>query len=441
MARVRPKLDLTPITYEEVVESSALKGMVSFLEVAPGGLPVLDFSGPARPFPPPQVKPLVPSNQGLPEKSTPVTTRLSGALEIGVPEVDIELTAGIPVKGIPVSGAVVSGIAFKGALDTALPVPGSFSFKRSAVRIRKATLAQDGHSYGEQALYDALWRHAHPAHGKPTGRMITIGYRGMAEIASLTVNNSKLNIRALEAKLAVESVAGFSHTHGRTYLIFSYEGILQRRRESGLTHYVKNRGVQFVDPDTGSPLVSRFIPKHSMEEAVPETGIPYLNIGTPEAALPPLPVSSELGVPESAGYPYRNSARQTLDTSSSLAQLASGLRQIVSSIDDDAIGLLCFECRRRVPDCTTEEILHFTRFKATLCRQGRILNPVGFLLSSVPKCFEGAAFAQFRKDQQRGQQELQAEMEALRRGYEKVLADPGSTEEDRQLARRMLNFS
>ncbi len=126
----------------------------------------------------------------------------------------------------------------------------------SATRfVRRAVLAQDGHSLGEQSLYEALWKNAHPY--RDDARILTVGYRQMSGIAQLTVNNCKANIESLTEKLAVEAIGESSHTQGRTYLIHSYQSILQRRRAAGLTHYLKTRGVVFVDPDTGAPLTDR----------------------------------------------------------------------------------------------------------------------------------------------------------------------------------------
>jgi hypothetical protein len=225
MSRSRRKLDTSPIEYDDVVDSPALKGMISFLEIPPGELPHLDFTVPP----------------GTPEKARPAT----GAPLSATPQSDI---TGTPVSEDPALGIPVSPTpATPAAYPPLLPRP--------AMRIRHATAAQDGHSFGEQALYDALWQHAHP-HG-PETRIITIGYRRMAELARLTVNNSKANIQALIQKLAVEEIASFTHSQGRTYLIYSCDAILRRRREAGLTHYIKSRGVVFVDPDTGAPLTAR----------------------------------------------------------------------------------------------------------------------------------------------------------------------------------------
>jgi hypothetical protein len=239
MSRSRRKLDTSPIEYEDVIDSPALKGMVSFLEVPPGQLPRLDFTTPETGIP----------AAGATVAIAPgIDTPQSGIAETG------PLQTGIPVSGVP--GATIPETIYPPVLS------------RPLTRIRRATLAQDGHSFGEQALYEALWQHAHP-HAADT-RIITIGYRRMSELARLTVNNCKANIQALVQKLAVEEVASFTHSHGRTDLMYSCAAILERRRQHGLTHYIKSRGVAFVDPDTGEPL----IPSVRHKSGIPCSALP-----------------------------------------------------------------------------------------------------------------------------------------------------------------------
>src|SRR5438445_2386450 len=160
--------------------------------------------------------------------------------------------SGIPEKGVRDSAAP-SVVDELGTPETGVPESGTRAIQTARPRqIRRAVLAQDGHSLGEQALYEALWqaarRQSHQA------RLISIGYRGMAELARLTVNNCKANIKALANKLAVEEISSYTHAHARSYLIYSFSAILERRKAAGLTHYVKTRGVQFVDPESGKAL-------------------------------------------------------------------------------------------------------------------------------------------------------------------------------------------
>jgi len=249
MSRSRRKLDTTPISYEEVVDSPALQGMVSFLQVEPGKLPQLDF----RP---------VSSQTGTPDSPIPES--------VSTPEAALPPTSsdsGAPTSVTPDTVTPLTGTALLGVPDSGVPEPAPAPFApplgiSPKPRIRRALLLSDGHSYGEQALYDALWNHAQPS--DPHTRLITIGYRTMSELARLTVNNCKANILALAAKLAVEEVASYSHSQGRTYRIYSPEATLQRRQAAGLTHIIKTRGVQFVHPDTGIP-VSAVLPTGAPE--------------------------------------------------------------------------------------------------------------------------------------------------------------------------------
>ncbi len=422
MSRSRRKLDTSPIEYDDVVDSPALKGMVSFLEVPPGKLPQLDFTQPES------------NKSGAP---------LSGPPEQAIPERAIPKEA-IPGTDTPQKGSPVSGIPPSPIPQPTIPVaayPPVLS--RPLARVRRATLAQDGHSFGEQALYEALWQHAHP-HG-PDTRIITLGYRRMADLARLTVNNCKANIQSLIQKLAVEEVASFTHSQGRTYLVFSYTAIIQRRRENGLTHFIKSRGVVFVDPDTGEPLTARIRDK---------SGIPFSQIpgaaAVPEGGRGGVPEPALQGVPEPAGTPYSQTLRQSFRNPTPSSQqvpieLIRGLRQLVSFVDDEAAGLLWRQCRRRAADCTAAEILHFARAKATLFRSGKIQNPTGFLLAAVPKCFEGSGLSEHREEQARLQQleterirDAEDQMARMRREFEAILHDPEASDEDRRFVRRML---
>jgi hypothetical protein len=304
---------------------------------------------------------------------------------------------------------------------------------RPLTRIRRATLTQDGHSFGEQALYDALWQHAHPRDND--ARIITLGYRRMSELARLTVNNCKANIQALIQKLAVEEVSTFTHSQGRTYLVFNYAAILQRRREAGLTHYIKSRGVVFVDPDTGAPLTARIRDR----SGIPFSGGP-LPSPVPEGDYKGTPVSTLSGAPDSSVRPYSQLVRNSLShsTSSTPAALVQSLRQFIDPVDDEAASVLWHQCKKRAEDCTVDEVLHFARAKAALFRTGKIQNPIGFLLAAVPKCFEGASFQEFRREQAQRAHEADEQMAQIRREFEAILNDPASSEEDRQFVRRML---
>lgn len=153
----------------------------------------------------------------------------------------VDTDSGIRSTRIP---GVVSGPAIP-----SVSVVGQTSGGR--IRIRKCASAQDGHSLGEEVLYQALWKAASPEPGET--RTITIGWRGMSQLCRMTPKNCKINTQRLLRKLALEVLSPYNtpESIGTTYRVYSAAAIVQRRRAGGLEWVVRSRGVEFVDPATG----------------------------------------------------------------------------------------------------------------------------------------------------------------------------------------------
>jgi hypothetical protein len=113
----------------------------------------------------------------------------------------------------------------------------------------------------EDALYQALWNSGRQEEGRES-RVIRIGWRGMAALCRLTPKNCKINARRLIRKLAIEPIGPYdvAQQTGTTYRLYSYAAILDRRRKAGLEYVVRHRGVDFVDPHSGSPLLKQSTP-------------------------------------------------------------------------------------------------------------------------------------------------------------------------------------
>lgn len=82
------------------------------------------------------------------------------------------------------------------------------------------------------------------ASSDPNGpKTVSAGYRTLATQTRLGDKTIKRNLRSLEAKLAIEAIVDEnSHTNtGRTYRIYSFRQILERRRAAGLEWVVRNR--------------------------------------------------------------------------------------------------------------------------------------------------------------------------------------------------------
>jgi hypothetical protein len=325
--------------------------------------------------------------------------------------------------------------------------------------MRRAILAQDGHSLGEQALYEALWKTARPYNDR--ARVITVGYRGMAELVRLTVNNCKANILALANKLAVEEISPYTHSQARTYLIYSFPAILDRRQAAGLTHYIKTRGVVFVDPESGKHLnASAHKRTYRDTVGIPEAGIPLPGgpeTGIPETGVPlSLPLSQlvETGIPDSgdSGTPdlgtlnTRNHNLEMPLSSSSAAEFPSTRQALtlfpdIHPNDQDILDLVQ-RCKAVCADTQDAEIAHFVRLKGSTLKTGAIkTSRMALLLKIVPQCLTGETLKLYRKrkldgtESQRAQEVKQlAEREQMDRFWEETLRDPKQTPDSKRSA-------
>ncbi len=99
---------------------------------------------------------------------------------------------------------------------------------------------------------------------------------------------------------------------------------------------------------------------------------------------------------------------QQQQTSSWVPTVAQALQKYVALTDDAVAVELVKDCQGKVSDATLEEILHFIEIKAELMlRMTTVRNPIGFLRHSVPKCFEGLSFQQYRNIERRRREALE----------------------------------
>ena len=134
-----------------------------------------------------------------------------------------------------------------------------------------ARQVQDGHSHSEHAMYTTLWDASEPY--STEARTVTMGFGAMSRIVRLSLNNCRLNIRSLIRKLAVEEwkAAECERKIGKTYLIYNTNAILKRRKTVGLEWIIRTRGVAFVNPKTGVPMLSENDDSVSGTESISDT--------------------------------------------------------------------------------------------------------------------------------------------------------------------------
>ena len=436
-SRSRQKRKLEPISLEELAGTTGMSGFCSFLtrdnSVAVPALDQLEKSAPDSTAP--EAAALV-IDQPIPipvETSAPETT----AVIPSAPDPAPRPKPTAVVIAAPVIRAVQSSAPEFDEIETGAV---DYVFRRK-IRIREAVTVQDAHSLAEQAVYDAMYRAGKPYQGE--SRILTIGLRTLADLSRMAYSNCKANVRSLVLKLAIEERPGFSYTDGRTYIIYSFREILRRRKAGGLTHVIRNRGVAFVDPETGKPLHQREILESSAPDSTASQttasprGAFVPATSAPASEHPGAPAESQSSAPDSAPH-IRNREeirKRGEETSSFLAPVVSALRKHIPDVDDEAAIELWNRCRENAPSAEVPEVVHFVNLKAG---KPGIRMPLGFLLSSVPKCFAGDSYRQFREERQK---QRGADQARNRQFAEEILKNPEADEEQREWAREVLNLA
>lgn len=282
--------------------------------------------------------------------------------------------------------------------------------------------------------------------GKPylsDSRILTIGLRTLADLSRMAYSNCKSNVRSLVAKLAIDEQPGFSYTEGRTYVVYSFREILRRRKAAGLTHVIRTRGVAFVDRQTGRELALPNAPESSASQSgAPQTLERHVSAPVSiRSALTP----TESGAPQPghssapASGPHienRHLLRNTSESSSSVPpEIVSALRRYISDVDDAAAADLWRRCLENAPDAAIDEVVHFVHLKSG---KPGIRMPLGFLLTAVPKCFQGEAFRQFREERANRRQSA---ADRDRQFAAEILKSPDADDEQRQWAGEILGLN
>jgi hypothetical protein len=254
----RRKPAMEPLGWDEIVSQPGMGGYLSFLN---GPIPLPHLQPPAPELFTDPVVASDPAVVSMPEVVTGPAVDTAPVIALSPESIPV-VVSGPAVISDPdvVTGPVVDAAAAiapsppRPLAPSPEPTPVVVSATGRRPRIRKCAAAHDGHSLGEEVLYQALWK---AATAESAGaRIIVIGWRGMSQLCRMTPKNCKINTQRLIRKLALEVLSPYNtpESIGTTYRIFPSEAILGRRRAAGLEWVVRSRGVEFVDPATGIPL-------------------------------------------------------------------------------------------------------------------------------------------------------------------------------------------
>lgn len=328
----------------------------------------------------------------------------------------------------------------------------------SEKQIHSFRLAQDSLNPNERAVYQVLWnaREAQPITGEPNIKLIRIGYDAMARQSNMAKKTIQRVIPRLISKgfIEVAQAPDFLTRTPSAYRVHSFKRVLDLCKERGRTHIAKlGHGISFIQPTPGtvdSAAGSTVVRKSSTTVVIPPPPTVVRKSSSLEIWFSNKEIQGLQSLENQAPSHHSFTSSSSLPESpNSLNEsLRALLQRYQTELDSDAIQRLWNECRRRVPDCTAEEVLYFSQAKAVLFSTGKINNPVGFLLFAVPKCFEGHSFEQFRKEQQQARlaeleraRRAEQEMQEVRQQLHDMVNDPNSSDDDRRFAERLLNES
>ena len=140
--------------------------------------------------------------------------------------------------------------------------------------LRFCTSTQDGHTAGEQIVYQTLWNYARKfGRPEPSGSiLVDVGLSQLCSLLGADHKNVKRLIGSLQEKLALEVVRppDYRLAIPTRYRIFNYSQVLERRRAAGLQWVIRTRAVRFVELE----IVNRLLAEQSLGELPTDGGGP-----------------------------------------------------------------------------------------------------------------------------------------------------------------------
>jgi predicted transcriptional regulator len=313
-------------------------------------------------------------------------------------------------------------------------------------RVRKIRLAQDVINSAEESVYDTLWNaKLLQTDDGETCRIVQAGYDYLVKRTRL----ARKTIQRIVAKLlekdfiAVETRADIYQRTATVYRVFSYRAVLDKHVKKGRL-YVAKMGPGFSYAKPLEPVPEQGSNVSNMATVVRSHVAPMVNSNLPTVDKETTVTMVKMDRPTVVKMsPYLLDS-SLLDNTSS-----SAIRQELSRyapVDDDVLEQLIRHCREQAPDCTGEEILHFVREKSELIqkKKGSVYNPLGFLLTAVPRCFTEESLRAYRAEKNRRRQGEERELEAMerwRREQEASLSDPSVSEQEKHLIRLCLGLN
>ena len=330
----------------------------------------------------------------------------------------------------------------------------------SEARVKKIRLAQDVINSAEESVYDTLWNaKLIGTDERDASRLVQAGYDYLVKRTRL----SRKTIQRIVAKLlekdfiTVNTRADIYQRSATVYRVFSYKAVLERHTKKGRTYVAKmGPGFSYARPlDPSSDGSETLLDEVDMTTvAVSESAI-VVNDNMATVVNPAIVASqTTVTVAKNDRPTVVKMSSHLLDTkvlgkgaSSSYPAVRAALASY-GQVDDDVPGQLMAACRSYAGECTEDEVVHFIHEKGSHVqrKESRVRNPLGFLLTAVPKCFSSDSLGEYRAQQ--GRERLPVEPSSddpalLRWKQEQQLAlsDPLVSEQEKHLIRLCLGLN
>jgi predicted transcriptional regulator len=292
-----------------------------------------------------------------------------------------------------------------------------------ASRVKRIRLAQDVLSTAEESVYDALWTAKTAVRQEvDSARIVQAGYDFLMKKTRFSKKTIQRIVDRLIDKdfIAIERPADIYQRTATVYRVFGYRLVLERQAAKQRFHVVKiGPGLLYAHPRSDLSTVATSDLSTVAKMTTVTVDKEYLT-----TVVVPTTIKIEQDMLGS------------LASSSEVRALREQIEKQLGMVDDDALSKLLTECRRRAGDCTVEEIAYFVDHKLRWVRN--IQNPVGFILTAVPRHFENGGHLAVRELLRQETEARQQEWRETHAYWSRVAEDVNQPEQERAEARKVL---
>jgi hypothetical protein len=319
-------------------------------------------------------------------------------------------------------------------------------------RIHRAERVEDGHSATQNTVYWCLWRLGRQVKGSRS-RFVQAGYGQLQSALGIDRSNIQDAIRELQKKLSVRIIKQSTVGSATVYEVFSCEDILMKRRQEGLL-WVRKFGTRRVDFVSEYDMDTKTLTQPTGLEPTGTAPTGSKPIDTVLGGVRPAALKPALGVPPTATHGLTptqgigvtpihsvNEVTSNNETTTAIGRIVAVLRDELGVADDDAAKRIYTACRYNAPNASEDEIIGCVQTEARRLRANRrIENPIGLLITHVPRRFIGESWRHQLEKRSSGSDPATDDpaMEIWRREQEAALNDPSVSEQEKRIIRTCL---